>query len=49
VVAFKANFDTETMLKKKYGFENRSTIIVFKGGKDVARSTGVTDRMALAA
>ena len=48
VVGFKANFDTETMLKQKYGVEKQSTIIVFKAGKEVARSTGVTDRTALA-
>lgn len=48
VVAFRANFDSETMLKQKHGVEKQSTIIVFKAGKEVARSTGVTDRLALA-
>jgi len=48
VFAYRANFDTETMLKKKHGVEKQSTIIVFKAGKEVARSTGVTDRAALA-
>ncbi len=48
LVAFKANYDTEGMLKKQFGVQKQSTIIVFKGGKEVARSTGVTDRMTLA-
>ncbi len=48
LVAFKANYDVETMLKKQFGVQKQSTIIVFKGGKEVARSTGVTDREALA-
>lgn len=48
VVAFKANFDTEAMLKQKLGVQKQATIIVFKAGKEVTRSTGVTDRAALA-
>ena len=48
VVAFKANFDTETTLKQKLGVQKQSTIVIFKAGKEVTRSTGVTDRAALA-
>lgn len=48
LVAFKADFDTAAALKKQFGVQKQSTIVVFKGGKEVARSTGVTDRAALA-
>lgn len=48
VVAFKANFDTETVLKHKLGVQKQSTIIIFKSGKEMTRSTGMTDRAELA-
>jgi len=44
-----ANFDTEKMLKKSLGVTQQSTIVVFKGGKEVARSTGDTQAASLAA
>jgi thiol-disulfide isomerase/thioredoxin len=37
-----ANFDTEKALKRSLGVTQQSTIVVFKGGKEVARSTGDT-------
>ncbi len=44
-----ANFDTERALKKSLGVTQQSTIVVFKGGKEIARSTGDTQRDSLAA
>jgi thioredoxin 1 len=44
----KADFDTEDALKKQLGVAMQSTFVVFKGGKEVGRSTGQTDRAALA-
>ena len=37
-----ANFDTEKALKRALGVTQQSTIVVFKDGKEVARSTGDT-------
>jgi len=42
-----ANFDTEKALKKSLGVTQQSTIVVFKGGKEIARSTGETQRAPL--
>jgi thioredoxin 1 len=39
-----ANFDTEKALKRSLGVTQQSTIVVFKGAKEVARSTGDTQR-----
>jgi thioredoxin 1 len=39
-----ANFDTEKALKRSLGITQQSTIVVFKGGKEIARSTGDTQR-----
>lgn len=44
VVALKADFDSEKDLKKSLNVSKQSTIIVFKGGKEVARKTGVTSK-----
>jgi thioredoxin 1 len=44
-----ADFDTEKALKRTFGVTQQSTIIVFKGGKEIARSTGDTQRDRLAA
>ena len=44
-----ADFDTEKTLKKSFGVTQQSTIVVFKDGKEVARSTGDTQRDSLAA
>jgi thioredoxin 1 len=46
---FVANFDTEKTLKKSLGVTQQSTIVVFKGGKEVARSTGDTQQESLTA
>jgi len=44
-----ANFDTATALKRALGVTQQSTIVVFKDGKEVARSTGDTQEDRLAA
>jgi len=46
---FVANFDTEKTLKKSLGVSQQSTIVVFKDGKEIARSTGDTQQDSLAA
>ena len=49
VTLFVADFDTESALKKQLHVAQQSTFVVFKGGKEVGRSTGVTDRAEIAA
>ncbi len=44
-----ADFDTEKALKKALSVTQQSTIVVFKGGKEIARSTGDTQQDRLAA
>ena len=46
---FVADFDKEEALKKRLGVTMQSTLIAFKGGKEVARSTGQTDKAELGA
>ncbi|GEM_PF-982975 len=47
VVAFKADFDTEKELQKQLKVTGQSTLIVFKGDKEVGRSMGITDKAAI--
>src|ERR1700675_1329960 len=49
VTLFVADFDAEKTLKRSLGVTRQSTIVVYKGGKEAARSTGDTDPAALAA
>jgi thioredoxin 1 len=44
VQLFVADFDKEKALKKSLRVSTQSTFVVFKGGKEVARSTGQTTR-----
>src|SRR5258707_11752506 len=48
VTVFVANFDTENALKRSLRVTQQSTIVVFKDGKESARSTGDTqpDRLS---
>jgi len=46
---FVANFDTEKGLKRALGVTQQSTVVVFKDGKEVARSTGDTQADRLSA
>jgi thioredoxin 1 len=48
VILYVADFDTEKALKKSLGVTKQSTIVVFKDGKETARSTGDTQRESLA-
>ena len=43
VIVFRANVDTETAFRAANRIAGQSTILVFKGGAEVGRSTGVTD------
>jgi thioredoxin 1 len=49
VTLYIANFDTEKTLKKSLGVTKQSTIVVFKNGQEIARSTGDTQQDSLAA
>jgi len=46
---FAADYDTESALKKELHVAQQSTFVVFKGGKEVGRSTGETRKDAIAA
>ena len=49
VKLFVADFDTERALKQALRVSKQSTFVVFKGGKEVSRSTGETSRGAIEA
>lgn len=49
VTLFVADYDKEVALKRQLRVVQQSTFVVFKGGKEVTRSTGQTDPAALAA
>ena len=49
VTLFIANYDKEKDLKKALRVTEQSTFVVFKGGKEVGRSTGQTKKEELAA
>jgi thioredoxin 1 len=44
----RVDFDKEKSILRKYKVRNQSTFIVFKNGKEIYRSTGVTDKSAIA-
>jgi thioredoxin 1 len=44
VVGLTVDFDKENQLKKQLKVQKQSTIIVFKGKNEVARSTGITKK-----
>lgn len=48
VTLFLADYDTEVALKKQLGVTQQSTFVVFKGGKEVGRATGQTQKQAIA-
>ncbi len=43
------DFDSQKDALKELGVRMQSTLITYKGGKEVGRSTGVTDKAAIAA
>ena len=49
VTIFIADYDKEKELKKALRVSSQSTFVVFKGGKEVARSTGQTKKDDIAA
>ena len=46
---FVADFDAEKALKRALRVSKQSTVVVFKGGKEAARSTGDTEPGSLSA
>lgn len=49
IPVFVADFDKEQALKRRMKITAQSTLVVFKGGKEVARSMGQTQRDDIAA
>jgi thiol-disulfide isomerase/thioredoxin len=49
VTVFVADFDKETALEKTLRVVQQSTFVVFRGDREVARSTGETDEQAIRA
>jgi thioredoxin 1 len=47
LVVMEIDFDTSKDLLRKFGVQTQSTLIVYKGDKEVGRSTGVTDATAV--
>jgi thiol-disulfide isomerase/thioredoxin len=45
---YRVNYDKEKSLLRTYKVRNQSTFIMFKNGKEVARSTGETDSALIA-
>jgi thiol-disulfide isomerase/thioredoxin len=43
LVVYEVNFDNDKSALKKFGVQAQATLIVFKGAKEVGRSTGETD------
>ncbi len=48
IITLKVDFDTQKSVVKAFGVQYQSTLIVFKGGKEMARATGETDREKIA-
>lgn len=49
ITALRVNFDTQKNVVRSFHVRYQSTLIVFKGGAEVARVTAETDRAAIAA
>jgi thioredoxin 1 len=49
VQTFTANFDSDKAFNQANRVASQSTILVFKGGREVARAAGTTDATAIAA
>ncbi len=49
LTVFVADFDNEAALKKQLNVTMQSTLVAFKGGREVARSTGQTGKAELGA
>lgn len=46
---FKVDFDSQKDVLKKLGVQMQSTLISYRGAREVGRSTGVTDRASIEA
>ena len=49
ISVFRVDFDLQKAALKRFGVRTQSTLIVFKGKKEVARSIAQTDKDAIAA
>lgn len=48
IATLRVDFDTQKPVVKAFGVRYQSTLIMFKGGREVARVTGETDRDRIA-
>ena len=48
LTAMRVDFDKQKSVVKAFRASSQSTLIVFKGGKEVGRSTGDTDKDSIA-
>lgn len=48
-VAFRVDFDKQRDVVRQFGVQWQSTLIVFKGGREVSRSTAAVEQSAIAA
>ena len=49
LVILKLDFDSQVAEKQSLGVRMQSTLIAFKGARETARATGITDRMQIRA
>jgi len=49
IATLHVDFDAQKSVVRAFGAQYQSTLIIFKGGKEVARSTAETDRERIAA
>lgn len=42
------NFDDQEDVRRRFNVPQQSTLLVFKGAKEVVRATGITDKTAIA-
>jgi len=47
LIVYEVDFDTAKDVLKRFRVQYQSTLIVFRGSKEIARSTGETDRATL--
>lgn len=49
ITALRVDFDSQKDVRKRFRVTYQSTLIVFKGGQEVGRTTGETDKQRIAA
>ena len=47
IALFRVNYDTQKDVMKQFGARDRSTLIMFKGAKEVGRLTGDTEELII--